>query len=204
MAHKFDVNSRNKLDNPKRRELLPADRILREIGLQAGDRFADIGCGTGYFSLPAAKLVGNEGLVYALDITEEMLADLRDKINENNSIDGNSTEGSCIENKNINTILTGEYDFKLEDKAVNIAFICTVLHEVDDKTAFINEAKRVLQPGGKIAIVEWVKRESDWGPPMEHRLDAADVRKTLSECGFTELLRIDINEHYYMLIGAKV
>ncbi|VDN47199.1 Methyltransferase domain-containing protein (fragment) [Petrocella atlantisensis] len=46
------------------------------------------------------------------------------------------------------------------------------MHEIDDKITFLNEIKRILINGGKIAVVEWIKRESDWGPPVNHRLDS--------------------------------
>jgi len=61
MANKFDINNKNKLDNPKRRESLPPYDILKTLGLQEGDIFADIGCGIGYFSIPAADIVGSKG-----------------------------------------------------------------------------------------------------------------------------------------------
>ncbi|MGD9568710.1 MAG: methyltransferase domain-containing protein [Sedimentibacter sp.] len=73
MIHKFDVNNKNKLDNPRRREMLPVNKILGEIGLNAEDNFADIGCGIGYFSIPAAEVIGSQGTVYALDVKEDMI-----------------------------------------------------------------------------------------------------------------------------------
>lgn len=54
---------------------------------------------------------------------------------------------------NIRTVLTEEYDFKLEEESVSYAFMCTVLHEVADKNRFINEGKRILTEGGKLAIL---------------------------------------------------
>lgn len=80
MAHKFDVNNKNKLDNPRRREMLPVNKILDEIGLKAEDNLADIGCGIGYFSFPAADVIGSNGLVYALDVKEEMIEELDKRI----------------------------------------------------------------------------------------------------------------------------
>ena len=80
MAHKFDINNMHKLDNPRRREVLPPDEILRKLNINKGDIFADIGCGIGYFSLPAAKLVGETGVVYALDIYSDMLKLLEEKV----------------------------------------------------------------------------------------------------------------------------
>lgn len=189
MAHKFDVNNKNKLDNPRRREMLPVNKILGEIGLKAEDNLADIGCGIGYFSFPAADVIGSNGLVYALDVKEEMIEEL-DKRIEENKID------------NIQTVLTDEYNFKLDDNSVSYALICTVLHEIEDRIKFLHETKRILIDGGKIAVVEWIKKESDWGPPVSHRVDSSDVKKELLDCGFTEISYVELNEYFYIVKGT--
>lgn len=73
MKKTFDVKNMHKLDNPKRRELLPPDQTLRKLGIKEGEIIADIGCGIGYFTLPASKMVGEKGKIYAMDISAEML-----------------------------------------------------------------------------------------------------------------------------------
>ncbi|SEW44771.1 class I SAM-dependent methyltransferase [[Clostridium] fimetarium] len=189
MAHKFDVNNKSKLDNPKRREMLPANKVLTVIGLKADDKFADIGCGIGYFSIPAAELIGQEGMVYAMDVESEMIEELNKKVDERGI-------------SNIQTIITKEYDFKLKGEPISYAFMCTVLHEIEDKVRFVNEAKRILFDGGKIAIVEWIKRESDWGPPISHRLDSGEVKQILIDCGFKEISIVELNEHFYIVMAT--
>lgn len=84
MTHKFDVQNKCKLDNPKRREMLPIEKVLAEIGLKEDDILADIGCGIGYFSIPAAQLIGSKGKVYALDVKYEMIEDVGKRAKENN------------------------------------------------------------------------------------------------------------------------
>lgn len=189
MTHKFDVHNKNKLDNPKRRERLPVDKVLAEIALKEDDILADIGCGIGYFSIPAAQLIGSKGMVYALDIEEEMIDELDTRILAN-KLD------------HIKTVLTDEYDLKLEDKSVSYAFICTVLHEIDDRIKFINEIKRILISGGKIAIVEWIKKETGDGPPVGHRVDSSDIEKELKDCGFKEISYLELNQYFYIVMGT--
>ncbi|MFA9464664.1 MAG: class I SAM-dependent methyltransferase [Velocimicrobium sp.] len=190
MTHKFDVNKKKKLDNEKRREMLPVDTVLREIGLKEGDRFADIGCGIGYFSLPAATIVGANGVVYALDIEEEMLLEVHKKMNEN-LLD------------NIRTFKTEEYEFKLEDQSATFAFLCTVLHEIEDHQRFLNETRRLLSKTGRIAVVEWIKSESDYGPPINHRIDSSDLKKELKTAGFHDIHMTQLNSYFYIVMATK-
>ncbi|MGB8453500.1 MAG: class I SAM-dependent methyltransferase [Anaerocolumna sp.] len=189
MAHKFNVNNKSKLDNPRRREMLPVDKVLSEVGLKPADNFADIGCGIGYFSIPAAMIIGQTGMVFALDVESEMIKELDNKIEESSL-------------SNIQTIITGEYDFKLEENSVSYAFMCTVLHEIDDKARFLNEAQRILIDGGKIAIVEWIKSESDWGPPVGHRLESNEVKQLLQKCGFKDTSIMKLNEYFYIVMAT--
>lgn len=190
MTHKFDAKNKHKLDNQKRRELLPPEQTLIKLGLHDGDIMADIGCGIGYFTIPASKIVGASGKIFAMDILPEMLQDVEIKIPENNI-------------SNIKTILTEENDLKLEDNKITIAFISTVLHEADEKENFLNEIKRIISPKGRIAIVEWQKIKSDFGPPIEHRLDKVDLIKILDKIGFSDISAIDIGENFYGLIAQK-
>ena len=188
--HKFDVNQRNKLDNPKRREFLPPYEILKKLGLQEGDIIADIGCGIGYFSIPAADIVGLKGIVYAMDVELEMVEE---------------TERWAAENgmTNIRPIVTDEYDMKVGDSTVSFAFACLVLHEVEDRIRFIREAKRILKDNGRIVIVEWIKKESDWGPSTDHRLESGYMIQVLQDCGFKNVSTTDINEYFYIMTAIK-
>lgn len=189
MTHKFDVQNRSKLDDPKRREMLPADKVLAEIGLKADDILADIGCGIDYFSIPAAQLIGKMGIVYALDLKNEMIEEVEKRAKENNL-------------DNIRTVITNEYDLKLEDKSVSYAFICTVLHEIEDRIKFLNETKRILNNSGRIAVVEWIKEEGDWGPPVSHRVASSDIEEELKKCGFKEISYVKISQYFYIVMGT--
>jgi len=86
---------------------------------------------------------------------------------------------------------------------VTYAFICTVLHEIEDMHKFLNEVKRIMAEGGRIAVVEWQKTESDWGPPLERRLDKAYVERVIKDNGFKEVAAVDINEYFYAVMGRK-
>lgn len=190
MPHKFDAKNKHKLDNEKRRKMLPPEQTLISLGLKEGDTMADIGCGIGYFTVPASKIVGENGKIYAMDIHPEMLEEVHVKVKENNI-------------SNIETVLTEEYDLKLEADKITIAFICTVLHEIEDKAKFISEIKKSICDKGRIVIVEWQKIKSEFGPPVEHRLDKIDLINILDTFEFSDIRTIDIGENYYGVIAIK-
>lgn len=189
--HKFDVSKKHKLDNPKRREMLPIEKIVNEIELDSNDKFADIGCGIGFFSIPVAKKINEAGMVYALDVESEMIEEVNQRIQENHLT-------------NVKTILTDGYDFKLEDDSVSKALISTVLHEIGDKKRFVQEASRILERNGKIAIIEWIKRETDWGPPISHRVGSEEIKQILKDCSFEKITELELNKYFYIITANKV
>ncbi|WHH61090.1 methyltransferase domain-containing protein [Petroclostridium sp. X23] len=190
MAHKFDVRNKHKLDNEKRREILPPHKALKELRLQEGDTIADIGCGIGYFSIPAAQIVGESGKVFAMDISLEMIEELERKA-ENNNI------------SNIKAIVTEENDLKVDDNSVSYAFICNVLHETQDMKLFLTEVKRILTDCGKLVIVEWKKENTDYGPPLEHRLSKEEVYGALKHIGLNNMTYQEVGAYFYAVIAEK-
>ena len=191
MVHKFNPVNQHKLDNPERRKLLPPEETLSRFGLTEGDSIADIGCGTGYFTLSAARVVGRQGKVYALDIMPDMLEAVRSKAREKDF-------------RNIEFIQTRETDFVLPDAAVPYALACLVVHEVDDPMAFFQEVKRILQPNGHFYIIEWTRQEnSKMGPPPEHRIDGIALAAVLEQSGFHDIEHFELNSEMYAIIVKK-
>lgn len=190
MSPNDDTDKKHKLDNPQRREMLPPGKTLQMLGLQEGDIIADIGCGIGYFSIPAAEIVGDSGRVFGLDLSVEMIEELDHKIETNNL-------------QNIRTIITGEDDLKLCDESVNFAFIANVLHELNEIPPIMKEVRRILKNHGKIVVLEWKKAESDYGPPIEHRIANDLVVQLLQQSGFKNINQMDIEQHFYAVVGEK-
>ena len=190
MGHKFDVAKRRKLDSEERRRILPPKDTLLKVGLQERDTMADIGCGIGYFTFPVSEIVGPKGALSAMDISPEMLADVDQKVIEKGI-------------SNIKTVKTEENDCKLNSESVTYGFISTVLHEAKDAGSFLIETKRILAEQGKIAIIEWQKAETGYGPPVDHRLDIEDVKQMLVDHNFQNIQGMDIGEHFYVVLAQK-
>jgi ubiquinone/menaquinone biosynthesis C-methylase UbiE len=192
MTHKFDPRNCGRLDNPERRKILPPEETLRALGLKAGDVFVDIGCGLGYFTIPALRVVGSRGKVFGLDTSERMLDEFRARATED-------------ELRRIVLIRSGEYTLDIEPRSATFAFMANVLHEIEDHEAFIEGVREVLVPsgGGKLAIIEWQKRRGEHGPPVAHRLDRGYVERVLEGKGFLVTDKRSIGQDYYAIVSLK-
>ena len=184
MGHKFNPSNKSKLDNEWRRENIPPKTILSDFGLLESDNFADIGCGIGYFSIAAADIISRENKIFSLDISDEMLEELERR-------------AEIADVSNIITVKTSEYDFKLPDSSVSFALVVNVLHEVDDKDKFISEIKRILKPEGRVALMEWDKKEMEMGPPLAHRISSEDMIDIFSQNGFTNIKSFNHADRFY-------
>jgi ubiquinone/menaquinone biosynthesis C-methylase UbiE len=190
MAHKYDVSNRDKLDNPERRRLLAPYETLVKLGYKKGDELADIGCGTGLFTIPAAEISGEEAKIYAIDVSEEMLAEVEKK-----------AESAGFHN--IKTVKSDEYDFILHDEAVDFVLICAVLHEIDNQKHFVLEMQRVCRPGGTVAVIEFNESATIVGPPLSDRLPRSRVAELLTGAGFINASEKDISEAFYAVTANK-
>lgn len=190
MVHKFGVHNKHKLDNERRRSVLPPYETLLSLGLQKGDFVADVGSGIGYFTLPAAEIVGESGMVFALDISPEMINELEGKLEA-----GKTT--------NVKTVITQENELKVDSGLISYAFICNVLHETEDMKVFLQEVWRILKDTGKIVIVEWKKEETDYGPPLNHRLALEDVSDLVVNMGFRNVKHQEIGQYFYAVTAEK-
>ncbi len=188
--HKFNPKNNSKLDNPKRRQMMPPSLILEKLGLSKDDDMADIGCGIGYFTLPAARMIHPENKVYALDIMNEMLDEVKARY-EKEKIN------------NITLMQTLEYDLKLEDEKVSFALLVNVLHEVDDKPRMLKEIQRILKNNGRIALIEFDKRQTESGPPVEHRIEQDEALKLLEKAGFQISKKQEFADTFYAITAIK-
>jgi ubiquinone/menaquinone biosynthesis C-methylase UbiE len=107
-------------------------------GLEAGNTVLDFGCGIGSYAIPAAEIVGNSGLVYALDVHPLAIRAVERRAEEANLT-------------NIRTILSNG-DTALPDGSVDVVLLYDVLHSVPEKQVLLEELCRVLRPGGHLLV----------------------------------------------------
>ncbi|SPF36415.1 Methylase involved in ubiquinone/menaquinone biosynthesis [Candidatus Desulfosporosinus infrequens] len=190
MAHKFNPANKNKLDDQWRRQNLPPILTLEKLGLIPGDTMADLGCGIGYFTIPAAEIVKATNNVFALDTSEEMLAEVEKR-------------AILADVSNIIVVKTGEYNLMLPDESVSFALMVNVLHEIEDKEQFLQEARRLLKFAGKIAVVDWEKKPTEVGPPLDHRISFDEVKDMLEITGYKLIKDMPLAGVFYGMVAVK-
>jgi ubiquinone/menaquinone biosynthesis C-methylase UbiE len=180
---RFNPKRASHLDGRLRRRFMDAGAILADIQPAKQEKWAEIGAGTGYFTLPLSRLVSE---VIALDISEEMLSLLRQRVDSENI-------------HNIKTIQSPADSLTLADGVVDAVLMAFVAHELDRPEVSFHEVSRILTPGGRLCIVEYNKSRS-LGPPASHRLDTATVDRWGVDAG---LIRSQTWRWSHSLLGWK-
>jgi ubiquinone/menaquinone biosynthesis C-methylase UbiE len=182
--HKFDNKNLQKLDNPKRRESMPPEETLKKFKIENKGVLLDVGCGIGYFTIPAAKILNNVKVI-GLDVMTEGLDIAKEKAGDIPNIEFRKSE---------------EYSFPVEDNSADYVFISNVVHEIEDKIKLFNEIKRVLSGKGYIYIIEWDKRDMKIGPPVNERISKEEVRNLAEALDIAFVEEVHINDEHYGLI----
>lgn len=183
-THKFQYNPDERL---KRQD---PNYILAFIGLEQGMRFVDLGANDGFFSIPAAKIVGEAGAVYAIDMDSYALDRLVDRTAKNNL-------------KNIKVFAqTAEASPPCNDWA-DILFIGTALHDFLDPVKSLENARKMIKPSGRIYNLDWKKQDSAIGPPKDIRFSESLVIELANTAGLQASLRPEFSGDDYYLIEMQ-
>jgi ubiquinone/menaquinone biosynthesis C-methylase UbiE len=184
MARRFMV------DDPERRRWQDPEKILSLIGLREGMVFADVGCGEGYFAIPAARLVGPRGKVFAGDINAEAVERLRERA---------AVEGLG----NIIPLAGKAEETVFCDGCADIVFFGNDLHDFRDPGTVIRNAARMIRPGGRVADLDWKDEPMDIGPPPGIRLSVEKAAGLIESAGLRVLSVQDAGPYHYLIIAGK-
>jgi predicted methyltransferase len=177
-SRRFPASEAHRLDDPARKEWLPPEEVLHALALHSGETIADVGAGTGYFSLPLAQAVGPEGKVYAVDAQVEMLSLLQQKLTASAGLPASS----CY-----------------------LFFLANIWHEIEDQSAVLREAIRVLKKSGRIAILDWRPDvDPEQGPPLAHRVDPSRAKESLRSEGFEHVEIANVGRYSWLVQGGKL
>ena len=146
-----------RMEEPSRAVWQKPDEVVRALGLRPGQAACDVGAGPGYFSLRLARAVGEAGHVYAVDVEPRILAVLRERVRSSNA-------------RNVTPVLSLPDDALLPAASCDLILIVDTYHHFPDGPAYLRRLTRALRPGGRIANVDFHKRELPVGPPPEHKV----------------------------------
>jgi ubiquinone/menaquinone biosynthesis C-methylase UbiE len=186
-VHKFEVQNIARLLSEDRLGGITPKELLRGSGLKRGMVFADIGCGPGFFAIPAAKIVGKSGKVYAVDLQEEMLEEL--------------TAGGVP--TNVFPVKSEENSIPIGGEFVDFVLLAYVLHEASDREEFLKEVWRVAKPGGRVLVLDWEKKEEDKGPPFSDRVPFDKALELLTGAGFGIIEKGPLSPSHWRILAER-
>ena len=165
---------------------------LRALGIRENDIVADLGAGTGFYSIAAGRLAP-EGKVYAIEVVKDFLTTVKNKALEAHL---NNIE-----------IIWGNIEkiggTKIGDNVVDKVLASNILFQVDDKNGFIEEAKRILKPEGLVLLIDWSHGSSGIGPNFATVIPKDKARTMFEQKGFIWQRDIDAGAHHYGMILVK-
>ena len=182
-SHVFDPKNIDILEAEDRETWQNPEEILESIELKHDYVAADLGCGSGFFSLPLSRKVKK---VYGIDIQKEMLEFLEQKIHQQKI-------------SNIKPLLSEENEIPLENHSVDLLISVNTLHEFRDREQMIGEMRRVLRPEGKVVIVDFKKEDTGFGPPVAIRVSEEQAKHLFEKKDLAVLKSRDLKYHYLIV-----
>ena len=175
------------LEDPKRDEYQKPHEVLTALDLKPGQTIADIGSGSGYFTLRFAAHVGAEGRVFAVDVDPEMVRYLNRRVRDAGV-------------RNVQTILAEPNDPLLPDASVDRFVVVDTWHHIEDQPGYLALMKKMLKPGGQVVMIDFQKRELPLGPPMEMKIAREDLVRQMDSNGFHLLKEHTFLPYQYFLV----
>lgn len=156
-------------DNPARDAWQMPDRVIAALALRPGQRVADIGAGTGYFSIRLARSAAAPK-VFAVDVEEAMVQHIQQR-----ALDAGL--------RNLIPIRTTADRANLFEP-VDVALVVNTYHHISNRVGYFSDLKAFLRPGGRLAIIDF-RKDSPEGPPVEFRFSAEQISNELAQAGYT-------------------
>ncbi|MDD3101843.1 MAG: methyltransferase domain-containing protein [Patescibacteria group bacterium] len=179
---------------PGGKELIDSKTLLEKIGIAEKMAVADLGCGRrGYFSLQAAKLVGPQGTVYAVDIIQTALQNVESMA----KLFGISNLKTIWANLEIPSAT------KIPNEIIDLVMINNVLFQTKKGDSILKEAARILKKGGKLEVTDWKKIAVPFGPVAEERISQEEVKKYAQSAGLKFEQEFDAGPYHYTLVFVK-
>src|SRR3989338_4294529 len=169
--------------------------VLEKMHLGVGMRVADFGCGrTGQFIFLASKMVGDKGIVYAVDIIKDVLEDIKSRVKVEANHHNIQPVWSDIEKCGRTPI---------PEKSLHAVILTNVIFLVKDKLSVLREAARLTQAGGFVVVVDWSKQLGPLGPTGELIVKPETVIELAKQADLALVEQVMLNNNHYCLLFKK-
>jgi ubiquinone/menaquinone biosynthesis C-methylase UbiE len=175
------------LDDPARDAYQKPDEVLKALALREGETVADVGAGSGYFTVRFARAVGDAGRVYAVDVSPEMIRHLNHRLRDAGI-------------RNVVPVLSDPDDPLLPDASVDRFVIVDTWHHIDDKEKYLGLMKRMLKPGGQVVHIDFQKGDVPVGPPAAMKIAREDLVRQMEAAGFRLVAEHGFLPYQYFLV----
>ena len=159
------------LEDPTRDAYQKPHEVIEALALREGEAVADIGSGSGYFTLRFAHHVGETGRVYGVDIDPQMVRHLNRRVRDAGL-------------RNVHTILAEPGDPLLPDRSVDRFVVVDTWHHIQDQARYLGLMKKMLKPGGQVVMIDFQKKELPVGPHPGMKIAREDLIRQLDTNGF--------------------
>jgi ubiquinone/menaquinone biosynthesis C-methylase UbiE len=161
------------------------ERVVETLGIAPGSRVADLGAGGGYFTFRLAEAVGPDGIVYAVDVDEEMISHLAQTARERGA-------------ENVQTVLATFTDPELPDGEIDLVVTVNTYHHLDERPAYFRGLRRDLAPGARVAILDF----NGPGFLRRHYSEKSDIVREMEQAGYAVIADHDFIERQNFLVFA--
>jgi len=175
------------LEDPARDAYQKPKEVLSALALREGEVVADVGAGSGYFTVRFARAVGGKGRVYAVDVSPDMIRHLNHRVRD---------EGLG----NVVTVLSDPDDPLLPNASVDRFVIVDTWHHIEDQPGYLAKMKRMLRPGGQVVMIDFQKVELPVGPPLAMKIARDDLVKQMGAAGFQLAAEHGFLPYQYFLV----
>jgi len=174
-------------------DFLEPRSILNQLGLSHGMHVADFGSGSGFYTLEAARMVGSDGRVYAIDVQKSMLSHTSEEARREGLHNIEFVWGD-IEKEGGSKVLPNSMD---------VVILANTLFQIENKNVLAQEVKRVLKPGGRLLVVDWTDSFAGLGPHPDHIFPKREAGVLFEESGFEFIESSLAGPHHYSLVFRK-
>lgn len=171
---------------------LTPESLIGELYLKEGSHVADIGCGSGAYTMPLSRAVGILGQVYAVDINRDMVHTLALSLEKNNI-------------KNVDVIWADvEKDTHIDHYSLDAVVLSNVLFQLENIDKAIENISRILKPGGQLLVVDWSDSYGNIGPIEERIVKEEKSEEYVKKYGFRVLKRLPAGKYHYAFIATCI